>query len=32
MAQTIMVTASNALTEVPHVLKSTFDPLKDIHA
>jgi len=28
--QTIMVTASNVLTEVPHVLKSTFDPLKDI--
>lgn len=28
--QTIMVTASNVLTEIPHVLKSNFDPLKDI--
>ena len=28
--QTLMVTASNVLTEVPHVLKSGFDPLKDV--
>lgn len=28
--QTIMVTASNVLTEIPHVLKASFDPLKDI--
>jgi tripartite-type tricarboxylate transporter receptor subunit TctC len=28
--QTIMVTASNVLTEIPHVLKGNFDPLKDI--
>lgn len=28
--QTLMVTASNVLTEVPHVLKTSFDPLKDI--
>ena len=28
--QTIMVTASNVLTEVPHVLKTPFDPLKDV--
>ena len=28
--QTIMVTASNVLTEIPHVLKSNFDPLVDI--
>ncbi|MDW3682151.1 tripartite tricarboxylate transporter substrate binding protein [Cupriavidus sp. CV2] len=28
--QTIMVTASNVLTEVPHVLKSPFDPLRDV--
>lgn len=28
--QTIMVTASNVLTEIPHVLKSNFDPLKDV--
>ncbi|MDD2546143.1 MAG: tripartite tricarboxylate transporter substrate binding protein [Burkholderiaceae bacterium] len=28
--QTIMVTASNVLTEIPHVLKSGFDPLKDV--
>ncbi len=27
---TLMVTASNVLTEVPHVLKGGFDPLKDI--
>ncbi|MBL8378147.1 MAG: tripartite tricarboxylate transporter substrate binding protein [Burkholderiales bacterium] len=28
--QTIMVTASNVLTEIPHVLKAGFDPLKDV--
>lgn len=28
--QTIMVTASNVLTEVPHVLKPAFDPLRDV--
>ena len=28
--QTIMMTASNVLTEVPHVLKGGFDPLKDV--
>jgi tripartite-type tricarboxylate transporter receptor subunit TctC len=28
--QTIMVTASNVLTEIPHVLKGNWDPLKDI--
>lgn len=28
--QTLMVTASNVLTEVPHVLKVGFDPLKDV--
>ncbi|MEO5671795.1 MAG: tripartite tricarboxylate transporter substrate binding protein, partial [Ramlibacter sp.] len=28
--QTIMVTASNVLTEIPHVMKGNFDPLKDI--
>ena len=28
--QTLMVTASNVLAEVPHVLKSGFDPLKDV--
>ncbi len=28
--QTVMVTASNVLTEIPHVLKSGFDPLKDV--
>lgn len=28
--QTIMVTASNVLTEIPHVMKTNFDPLKDI--
>lgn len=27
---TIMMTASNVLTEIPHVLKSSFDPLKDV--
>ncbi|HSW18472.1 MAG TPA: tripartite tricarboxylate transporter substrate binding protein [Ramlibacter sp.] len=28
--QTIMVTASNVLTEIPHVMKAGFDPLTDI--
>ncbi|MDR6537800.1 tripartite tricarboxylate transporter substrate binding protein [Variovorax soli] len=28
--QTLMMTASNVLTEVPHVLKGGFDPLKDV--
>jgi tripartite-type tricarboxylate transporter receptor subunit TctC len=28
--QALMVTASNVLTEVPHVLKGGFDPLKDV--
>jgi tripartite-type tricarboxylate transporter receptor subunit TctC len=28
--QTLMVTASNVLTEIPHVMKTGFDPLKDI--
>ncbi len=28
--QTIMVTASNVLTEIPHVMKTAFDPLKDV--
>ena len=28
--QTLLVCASNVLTEVPHVLKSSFDPLKDV--
>lgn len=28
--QTIMVTASNVLTEIPHVQKGNFDPLKDV--
>ncbi len=28
--QTIMVTASNFLTEIPHVMKTSFDPLKDV--
>lgn len=28
--QTIMVTASNILTEIPHVMKTGFDPLKDV--
>ncbi len=27
---TIMVTASNILTEIPHVMKTSFDPLKDV--
>jgi tripartite-type tricarboxylate transporter receptor subunit TctC len=27
---TIMVTTSNVLTEIPHVLKGNFDPLKDV--
>lgn len=30
--QTVMVTASNVLTEIPHVLKGGFDPLKDVKA
>lgn len=30
--QTVMVTASNVLTEIPHVLKVGFDPLKDVKA
>lgn len=28
--QTLMMTASNVLTEIPHVMKTNFDPLKDI--
>lgn len=28
--QTLMMTASNVLTEIPHVMKTSFDPLKDI--
>ncbi|MBU3738234.1 MAG: tripartite tricarboxylate transporter substrate binding protein [Rhodoferax sp.] len=28
--QTIMVTASNILTEIPHVMKTGFDPVKDV--
>lgn len=28
--QTLMVTASNVLTEIPHVLVTNFDPLKDV--
>jgi tripartite-type tricarboxylate transporter receptor subunit TctC len=28
--QTIMVTADNILTEIPHVMKMPYDPLKDI--
>lgn len=28
--QTLMVIASNVLTEIPHVLKTGFDPLKDV--
>ena len=28
--QTLMVTATNVLTEVPHVLKGGFDPMKDV--
>lgn len=27
---TIMLTASNILTEIPHVMKTSFDPLKDV--
>lgn len=27
---TIMMTASNILTEIPHVMKTSFDPLKDV--
>ena len=27
---TIMMTASNVLTEIPHVMKASFDPLKDV--
>lgn len=27
---TIMVTASNVLTEIPHLMKTGFDPLKDV--
>lgn len=30
--QTVLVTASNVLTEIPHVLKGGFDPLKDVKA
>lgn len=28
--QTLMVTASNVLTEIPHVMKTGFDPLNDV--
>lgn len=28
--QTLMMTASNVLTEIPHVLKGGFDPMKDL--
>jgi len=28
--QTIMITASNVLVEIPHVMKTAFDPLKDV--
>ena len=28
--QTIMVTASNVLTEIPHVMKTGFDPIRDL--
>lgn len=28
--QTLMITASNILTEIPHVMKTQFDPLKDV--
>ena len=28
--QTLMVTASNVLAEIPHVMKTGFDPLKDV--
>lgn len=27
---TLMMTASNVLTEIPHVMKTSFDPLKDV--
>lgn len=27
---TVMLTASNVLTEIPHVMKAPFDPLKDV--
>jgi tripartite-type tricarboxylate transporter receptor subunit TctC len=27
---TLMVTASNVLTEIPHVMKTSFDPMKDV--
>lgn len=27
---TLMMTASNVLTEIPHVMKASFDPLKDV--
>lgn len=30
--QTVMVTASNVLTEIPHVMKTGFDPLKDVRS
>lgn len=28
--QTIMFTANNILTEIPHVMKTSFDPIKDV--
>ncbi|MFM1989773.1 MAG: hypothetical protein RJA99_2730 [Pseudomonadota bacterium] len=28
--QTLMVTASNVLTEIPHVIRTPYDPLKDV--
>ena len=28
--QTVLITTSNVLTEIPHVIKSGFDPLKDV--
>lgn len=28
--QTLILTASNVLTEIPHVMKTNFDPLKDV--
>ncbi len=28
--QTLILTASNVLTEIPHVMKAAFDPLKDV--
>ncbi|MBM3386190.1 MAG: tripartite tricarboxylate transporter substrate binding protein [Betaproteobacteria bacterium] len=30
--QTVMVVASNVLAEIPHVIKTGFDPLKDVRA